>query len=190
MKKRSIDHISQKQLITSLYITQLFVVVLACVIGVFLFQDVKSFMNLFSVELKWIVVACVLSIIVVGLDIFMWNFLPKKYYDDGGINEKLFYRLPVYKIAIIALLVAICEEILFRAVLQTHIGLVLTSFIFAFVHFRYLKKWFLFMNVILLSFVIGLLYEVSNHQMVPVIVLHFCIDFFLGVYIAQKSYRN
>ena len=190
MKKQSINDISQKQLLNALYITQLFVIILASIIGFYLFNDFNHFIRLFTIEIKWIVCAVILSIIIVIIDIMIWTYLPRSYYDDGGINEKLFYRLPISKIAMIALLVSICEELLFRAVLQTHFGLVITSCIFALIHIRYLKKWVLLLNVIILSFVIGLLYEVSNHQIIPVILLHFLIDFILGIYIAQKSLRN
>lgn len=184
--KQIINKISQKQLILSLYITQLLNIIIAILLSLFLFSTLESFLDLFAGTIKWNVIAILFSFVVVCFDWIMWRLLPPSYYDDGGINKKLFTGLPVYKVAAISFIVAVCEEILFRGVLQTHFGLVVTSIIFAVVHFRYLKKWFLFVNVILLSFGIGLLYELSNHQLIPVIILHFFIDFLLGVIIAKQ----
>lgn len=184
--KQIINKISQNQLILSLYLTQLLNIIIAILLSLFLFSNTQSFLDLFVIEMKWIVIAVIFSLIIVGFDWTMWRLLPPSYYDDGGINKKLFTGLPVYKVAVISLIVAVCEEILFRGVLQTHIGLVLTSVIFALVHVRYLKKWFLFVNVVLLSFGIGFLYELSNHQLIPVIILHFFIDFLLGIIIAKQ----
>ena len=74
--------------------------------------------------------------------------LPFRYYDDGGLNERIFRGRSVIEIAVISSVVSIAEEILFRGVIQTHVGLILSSIIFAFVHFRYLFNGYLFLNVI------------------------------------------
>ena len=45
-------------------------------------------------------------------------------------------------------------------------------------------------NVVLLSFWVGLLYEWSGQKLLPVIVMHFTIDFLLGLYISRNSPQN
>ncbi|MFK4997731.1 hypothetical protein ACI2OX_10440 [Bacillus sp. N9] len=60
----------------------------------------------------WIFIGIVSGLTVAVIDLILWKILPNKYYDDGGINEKLFQNMPVWKIALIALLVACSEEIL------------------------------------------------------------------------------
>jgi len=77
---------------------------------------------------------------------------------------------------------------LFRGVIQQHTNVWIASLIFALVHYRYLFNPFLFFNVTLLSFLIGLLYEYTANLYVT-ITAHFIIDFLLGIYIKVK-YRK
>src|SRR5690625_262268 len=82
----------------------------------------------------------------------------------------------------ISLFVAVFELILFRFVLQTVFGYFIASTIFVLVHVRYLKKPVLFVSVLLLSFYIGYLFEVTGNLFVTMIA-HFTIDFLLGLII-------
>ncbi len=116
------------------------------------------------------------------------KFLPDHYYDDGGINERIFQNRSVFHIVIISALVAFCEEVLFRGVIQTHFGLVVSSIIFALIHFRYLFNWFLFLNVVLLSFFIGYIYMITDNLSVTIF-MHFLIDCLLGLTIRLKHYK-
>lgn len=129
------------------------------------------------------------GIIVVLFDLFMMRVTPSSYQDDGGINERIFSSLSYSMIFVVALVVAISEELLFRGVLQTHLGLLWTSIIFAAVHYRYLFNWFLFLNVLVLSFFIGFLFEWTNNLLVT-ITAHFLIDFILGVLIRKKQAKR
>ncbi|WP_313888844.1 CPBP family intramembrane glutamic endopeptidase [Peribacillus sp. TH24] len=119
----------------------------------------------------------------------MMRVTPSSYQDDGGINERIFSSLSYPMIFVVALVVAISEELLFRGVLQTHLGLLWTSIIFAAVHYRYLFNWFLFLNVLVLSFFIGFLFEWTNNLLVT-ITAHFLIDFILGVLIRRKQAKR
>ncbi|MEK1830639.1 CPBP family intramembrane glutamic endopeptidase [Priestia megaterium] len=69
--------------------------------------------------------------------------VPEHLYDDGGINERLFANRSVPHLILICIIVACSEEILFRGVIQVQFGLFWASIVFALVHIRYLKKWFL-----------------------------------------------
>jgi membrane protease YdiL (CAAX protease family) len=111
--------------------------------------------------------------------------LPKAYYDDGGVNERIFRRLTVPNIFFITMLVACAEELLFRGIIQSCFGLIAASFIFAAVHIRYWKHWYLIVNVVLLSFWLGLVYELSNENLLSTMMMHFTIDFLLGIRIKK-----
>ena len=89
----------------------------------------------------------------------------------------------------IAAVVAIGEEILFRGVIQTHFGLIAIELIFALVHYRYLFNWFLFVNIIALSFLIGFIYLQTENILVTIF-MHFLIDFLIGCIIRYKYIKK
>ena len=119
----------------------------------FLFDDLAEFTALFIWDLQQIILwGGIAGVAVVLLDLILMKLLPSHYYDDGGLNERIFRNRSISQIAFIAAIVAIPEEILFRGMIQTHFGLISSSIIFAIVHYRYLFNWYLFLNVIGLSF--------------------------------------
>src|SRR5699024_3011995 len=119
------------------------------------------------------------------INIILDKFVPKQFLDDGGINEKLFSNQSVYSIFIIAAVVAISEELLFRGVVQTTYGYLFASLLFAAIHIRYLMKLVLLLGVLGTSFYIVYLYELSYHLNVT-ITAHSIIDFILGLIIKFK----
>jgi membrane protease YdiL (CAAX protease family) len=131
----------------------------------------------------------VAGIAVVLLDIILMRILPASYYDDGGLNERIFRNRNIVHIAFIAAVVAFCEEVLFRGIIQTHVGLVFSSIIFAIVHYRYLFNWFLFLNIIVLSFFIGYLFLLTGNLWVTIF-MHFIIDFLLGILIRNRNNKQ
>lgn len=126
------------------------------------------------------------ALVVIFIELVIIYITPKKWWDDGGINELIFKNESVSFIFIFTLTVAICEEFLFRGVVQTTFGYVFASVLFAVVHIRYLKKPLLFFAVLFLSFYIGWVYEHTANLIVP-IVMHFFIDFLLGLVIRLKK---
>lgn len=78
---------------------------------------------------------------------------------------------------------------LFRGVLQTHIGLWAASLIFAALHFRYLSKWLLFIMVTAISFLLGLMYEWTGNLFVPM-TAHFIIDAVFACQICFEHVRR
>jgi len=182
-----IKQLTQSQLIFHLYFTQILVISIAIILSFFIFPDFAAYFSLFHWDIKWIGIGVVNGIIIVIIDLILMNKLPKRYYDDGGINEKIFTGLPVWKIAWLALVIGIAEELLFRGVIQTKFGLIIASVIFALIHIRYWTHWFLLANVIVLSFWIGLIYQWSGGQIIPVIAMHFTIDFLLGIYVSKNG---
>lgn len=194
MKKKYeeiIKELSDRELMFHLYVTQIVLLVISLVLGWILFDSFSSFAELFKWEDRHIwTIGGVAGLVVVLFDLLLMRILPPSYYDDGGLNERLFHNKSVLQIAIIAAMVSISEEVLFRGVIQTHFGLVVTSILFALIHYRYLFNWFLFLNITLLSFLIGFIYDVTGNLLVTIF-MHFLIDFMLGTIIKLKStYRK
>lgn len=175
-----IKNSTDKELLSSLYLTQILLIVISIIFGVFLFNNLGEFFRIFVwVDPNILRVGGTAGIFVVFLDLSLMKVLPRHYYDDGGLNQRIFNNRPILHIAFIALLVAISEEIFFRGIIQTHFGLVFSSILFAMVHVRYLFNWFLFMNVTILSFFIGYIYLLTDNLLVTIF-MHFIIDFLLG----------
>ncbi len=186
MKNRQaeiIRELSSRELLFHLYLTQLILFIISCTAVYFLFDQLSSFLHLFQYDLWWIAIGAINGVAVVIIDIVLMSYLPDRYYDDGGLNEKLFSTMPGWQIPVVALVVAISEELLFRGVIQTTFGIVVATLIFALVHTRYLSHWFLLTNIIVLSFWIGFIYQLSGEQLLPVMAMHFTIDCLLGFYI-------
>ena len=178
-----IGQMSTKELTFHLLVSQCILLIIALIIGIFLFNHLSAFFSLFRLEWSIITLGLTSGILVVLIDVFLMKILPKHYYDDGGINERIFANRSVASIALLSIIIAFSEEILFRGVLQTHFGLIITSIIFAIVHVRYWSHWFLITNVLVLSFWIGLVYEFSGNNLLVPITMHFTIDFLLGLVI-------
>ncbi|WCK56040.1 CPBP family intramembrane metalloprotease [Aneurinibacillus sp. Ricciae_BoGa-3] len=176
--------LSQRVLLLNVYISQgiLFVIGL---LGVFVFYmrkgmvltDLFSFGNIRPA----ILLGAAAAGAVVAAEAAMIRVLPPQTFDDGGLNELLFKGLPYWHIAFIALVVAFCEELLFRGVMQPNLGLWATSALFALIHVRYLKKWVMFVTVLTVSLLLGWLYNRTG-SIWSVITAHFLIDFILGCF--------
>jgi uncharacterized protein len=189
-QKELIEQMTDKDIFIALLITQCFLLTISAIFVIILFKDISTFFSLFQWNDWRIFTYGVTSgLLVVGIDIYLMKNLPKHYYDDGGINEKIFKHRSIGEIAILAAIISICEEIFFRGVIQTNFGIMIASVIFALVHYRYLFHWFLFLNIMLLSFYIGLLYEWTGNLMVT-ITMHFITDFLLGVLYKRKGGEN
>ncbi|MCM3692880.1 CPBP family intramembrane glutamic endopeptidase [Neobacillus niacini] len=180
-----IKGLTDRELLFHLYMTQIILLVITIGLGILLF-DQFSFMKAIDFSDKKIfLIGVPAGVAVVILDILLMKWLPSSYYDDGGLNNRIFKNRSILHIAWIAAVVAISEELLFRGVIQTKVGLILASLIFAIIHYRYLFNWFLFTNIVILSFFIGYMYEWSNNLALT-IVMHFTIDFLLGIYIKYR----
>ena len=188
-KQKVIQQLSDKQLYHHVLLTQLILIVIAVVLGIFLFQDFQSFLTVLKLDFFVVLIGVVAGLLVVTIDIWLMKALPKQYYDDGGVNEKLFSSLSPAKIVFLTLCIAISEEVLFRGVIHTNSGIVVASFVFAFVHFRYFAHWFLALNILILSFFIGGIYEWTE-SLWATIILHFIVDCILGLYLLKLSRHN
>ncbi|WP_102345737.1 CPBP family intramembrane glutamic endopeptidase [Bacillus sp. Marseille-P3661] len=185
-----IKNMKDTEVLVHLYLTQAIILVLAGIMGYFLFEDLHAFQQIWKWDIKEILLyGGGSAIIVIIIDYTLMKFVPKNMYDDGGINEKVFQQRPVWSIFIISLVVAFTEEIFFRGVIQTHFGYITASIIFAILHIRYLYKWLLFTIVVGLSFFIGWIYIVTNNLWVTIFA-HFLIDFVFALIIRIQYLRD
>jgi membrane protease YdiL (CAAX protease family) len=189
MKKKYfelINGLTDKDLLFHLYMTQVILCGISLLLGFIFFDHLSYLENITFDDSRVFTIGIPAGLTVVLLDILLMKWLPTSFYDDGGLNERIFKNRNIFHILIIALFVAFSEELLFRGIIQTKVGLIFASIIFAIIHYRYLFNWFLFVNIVVLSFFIGLIYDWTNNLLVT-IVMHFVIDFLLGVYIKCKS---
>ena len=181
-----IKELSDKQLIKHLYLTQFLLLIIACILHTFIFKS-STLKELFIVDIGDFFLGLAAGMAVVLVDIIMLNLLPAEYNDDGGLNDRIFSARNPLHIAFIAFVVAFVEEILFRGIIQTNLGLLLSSIIFAVIHYRYLFNRFLFANIIILSLMIGVLFQWTGNILVTII-MHFIIDFLLGIIIRYQLF--
>ncbi|MFC7371209.1 CPBP family intramembrane glutamic endopeptidase [Fictibacillus iocasae] len=188
MNQRNVQHLTAKELIWNVYVSQLIFLAAAVLLSIF-----------FELEQPWRVpqqdglgfipvvlasVACALF-----LSLAMKKRLVRDKWDDGGINEILFSSLSGWHIWLMAAVIAFCEEYLFRGALQPLIGITGSSLIFAFLHFRYVNKPYLLLFVVLLSLWLGVLYEYSGTIWMPFL-FHFLFDAISGMLLAKESKKN
>jgi uncharacterized protein len=181
-----IKELTDKELIRHLYLTQIILLVLSLGLSVFLFKGFTYWQQFHLVDIHIVTIGLSAGLMVVIIDFLFTKWLPSSYYDDGGLNERIFRHQSVFHIFVMTLFVAFSEEMLFRGIIQTKMGLILSCIIFAVVHYRYLFNWFLFINIVLLSFLIGFIFAWTDNLAVT-IVMHFVIDFFSGIQIKWKN---
>lgn len=182
-----IRQLSSADLKRSVLYTQLLLFSLSIVLSLFLFNTFTDWFKLFTLNVSEIFYYGVIpAFLIIIIDVILDKFIPNRFLDDGGINEKLFSGQSTFSIFIITATVAIAEELLFRGVIQSTFGYVFASLLFALIHIRYLKKPILLIVIIGLSFYIGYLFEVTQNLNVT-ITTHFLIDFILGLLIKYKT---
>lgn len=185
-----VKRMSDKELLYHLYVSQLLFLLVAVVLAFFLFEGWNEFLLLLEWDIQEIfIIGSFVGIAVVLIDLFLMKYVPRHLMDDGGINEKMFQKRSVIHIVGLALLIASVEELLFRGVIQTHFGIWIASIIFAIMHIRYLHKWLLLVSVILLSFLLGFLYEWTENLLVT-IWAHFIIDVLLALKIRSEYIKK
>lgn len=192
MKKKYnelIISLTDKDLLFHLYMTQIILLAISFILGFLLFDHFSYLSKIHLNDVNIAIIGIPAGVAVVIIDIVLMKLLPASFYDDGGLNERIFRKRSFLHIIVIAGLVAFSEELLFRGIIQTRVGLIFASIIFAIIHYRYLFNWFLFLNIILLSFVIGMIYEWTDNLAVT-IVMHFVIDFLLGIYIKLRRIKT
>jgi uncharacterized protein len=174
-----VHELDDRLLLLNLYLTQ-GLTLLAGLIWIWL-QGRNPFALLVLPEgWQWLWWSAGLAVAVVLIDIAVSQFVPEDMTDDGGMNEKLFGKRPVWHIVVICLIVGICEELLFRGAVQHAFGPYWTSILFAAIHVRYLRHWLPTLMVFLISYALGTVYEWTGTLWAP-IAAHFFIDLIMGL---------
>ncbi|WP_010530843.1 CPBP family intramembrane glutamic endopeptidase [Lentibacillus jeotgali] len=178
-----VKQLTDKELTKQLIFSQSLLLILSIFLSILLFDNVSDWFDYFSIDINdFIYYGLVPGFIIVAVDLLLMYIFPKRYYDDGGINDRIFKNRPISGTFSIALMVSITEELLFRGVIQTVFGYLAASILFALVHIRYLKKPVLLISVLFVSFYIGYIF-VLTENLLTTIIAHFTVDFVLGIII-------
>ncbi|WP_226666912.1 CPBP family intramembrane glutamic endopeptidase [Metabacillus litoralis] len=178
-----IKKLTDKQIVQNLYFTQFLLLFLSLILSFILFDRFEDFLNLFQLKNMTIIYYGIgVALLVIILDSLIFKYAPKYLIDDGGINEKIFSKRSILHIIFLTALIAFSEELLFRGVLQTNLGIWIASIIFAILHFRYLSKWLLFLMVMSISFLLGVFYDMTG-SLYTTIIAHFLIDLVFAIQI-------
>ncbi len=184
-QKISVADLDDRTLLINLYATQALTLLIGAVI--LLFQKdhiVRAAVSAFDGS-KIMLWGGAFALIVLLGDWLMSRWVPDHVSDDGGVNRKIFRRRPLWHIAVICLVVAFCEEILFRGAIQHWLGPYWTSILFAAIHIRYLQHWIMTGMVFGVSYGLGWIYIQTGSLLTP-IVAHFIIDFAMGCIIRYR----
>lgn len=173
--------LSERLLLVNLYLTQGLTLFIGLIILFFQKRNPFSLLQ-FPEQLNFLWWALGLAGVMFLVDLIISRLVPEDAMDDGGINELLFKARPVWHIAVISIVVAICEELLFRGAIQHGLGPYWTSILFALIHIRYLRHWIPTGWVFISSYGLGYIYLQSGSLWAP-IVCHFLIDFISGLVI-------
>jgi membrane protease YdiL (CAAX protease family) len=185
IKKIKLEDISDQTLFLNLYITQIATLLIGVII--ILFQE-QSLLEALKVTdgIKVLLWGSGLAVVIIAANWGVAKVVPEDILDDGGINERLFGSRSLMQIALLSLLVAICEELLFRGAIQYILGPYWTSILFAAIHVRYLKHWVMTGFVFGSSYALGWVYVQTDTLWTPILA-HFLIDFILGCMIRFRK---
>lgn len=185
--KADLRHLDDRTLLFNLYLTQALVLLVALLL---LWWQRRSPVLLFAAGDVASVAAAARGVAVaaavLAVDAVLSRMAPDVMTDQTGLNEKLFARRPLWHMALICLVVSVCEELLFRGALQHWIGNYWTSVLFAAIHFRYLRHWLPTLAVFAISYVLGWLH-LSTGSLIAPIAAHFLIDFANGYVLRRKA---
>lgn len=182
-----IKQMSSEQLKQQIIFSQLIFLCIGIILSYFLFDNMVDWLDYFNWDTKQLLFYGVIpGLLIVLIDLLIMKYVPKRFHDDGGINEKIFRNRTITDIFIIAFVVAVSEELLFRGVIQSVFGYVFASTLFALIHFRYLKIPVLLISILFISFYIGYLFKITGNLFVT-ITAHFIVDFLLGLFIRFKK---
>jgi len=178
IRKVTVDQLNDKMLLANLYVTQ----ALTLIIGIvwLLFQRRNPLeLLIFPTTYEFAIWGAGLALLVLLFDLSISRFVPEEAADDGGVNERIFRARPVWHIAVISFVVAVCEELLFRGAVQHAFGPYWTSILFAAIHVRYLRHWIPTGMVFSISYGLGWIMEYTGTLWTPILA-HFLVDFIMG----------
>ncbi|MCX7699227.1 MAG: CPBP family intramembrane metalloprotease [Candidatus Goldbacteria bacterium] len=183
------DKKPKKLLYTILFVGELFLVFAAIIILTIKKQSFISIFNLHQTPNIFILFLIITVAFTIAISISFSVIKLHLFKDIKIVIEEIInsFNLNVFDIFIISLLAGVCEEILFRGVLQPMLGIWITSFIFILLHGYFNPfNWHMSVFGILmfcLSMIIGLIY--IKYGLVAAIIFHIVYDF-----IAFSSFKK
>ncbi|GGF75450.1 CAAX amino protease [Paenibacillus albidus] len=184
LKKVDPQQLTDRVLLLNLYITQGLTLIIGLIWILFQKRNPIHVLN-FPENVQFVAWGLGLAGVMLIVDFFLTYIVPEDSMDDGGINEMLFRNRPVWHIVLIAAVVSVCEELLFRGAIQHAFGPYWTSILFAVIHIRYLRHWVPTGWVFLSSYGLGYIYIQSGTLWAPIL-CHFFIDLFSGLVIRYR----
>ncbi|ETT44129.1 type II CAAX endopeptidase family protein [Paenibacillus sp. FSL R7-0204] len=184
IKKADPQQLTDKLLLINLYITQGLTLFIGLIWILLQKRNPIHILN-FPDSVHFVYWGLGLAVIMLAVDFLLTHIVPEDSMDDGGINELLFGKRPLWHIVVISAVVAVCEELLFRGAIQHSLGPYWTSILFAVIHVRYLRHWIPTGWVFLSSYGLGLIYIHSGSLWAPIL-CHFLIDLFSGMVIRYR----
>lgn len=186
IRKKSIEDMNPKEIRLNLYITQVIVICMGILLAYIFFPSMDTFLSLWNWDFSSIFfigggVACM----IVLLDYIAMHLFPESWFDDGGINNRMFQGMSVIHVLVVTVLIGTAEEFLFRGVIQTYFGLIFASVVFAILHIRYITKPFLFCFVLLISIVFGYVFQYTGNLLITIFA-HFLVDFIMGLQLRNQ----
>lgn len=181
VKRVDPSQLNDRMLLVNLYLTQGLTLFIGLIILFFQKRNPLYVLN-WPENVNFLYWGVGLAVIMFGADMILSHFGSEDSMDDGGINELLFRERPVWHIVVIAAIVALCEELLFRGAIQHGIGPYWTSILFAVIHVRYLRHWLPTAWVFASSYGLGFIYIYTGTIWAPIL-CHFLIDLVSGLVI-------
>lgn len=181
LKQVTPDQLTDKLLLINLYITQGITFIIGLVWILLQGRNPIEVLN-FPSSVQFVIWGLGLAGVMLICDFLLTWVVKEGSMDDGGINDMLFRKRPVWHIVLISAMVAVCEELLFRGAIQHAFGPYWTSILFALIHIRYLRHWIPTGWVFLSSYGLGYIYMVTGTLWAPIL-CHFVIDLFSGLVI-------
>lgn len=105
--------LNDRLLLINLYLTQGLTLFIGLVILIFQKRNPIHLFN-FPKSVEFLYWGAGLAAVMFVADMLLSRFISEESMDDGGINSLLFRNRPIWHIAVISAIVAICEELLFR----------------------------------------------------------------------------
>ncbi|WP_072916451.1 CPBP family intramembrane glutamic endopeptidase [Desulforamulus aeronauticus] len=168
---------SRNVILKAAYLSQL--IILLCGLAALWFFYVRqgtTWQAIYQMDKFWLVFGygSLTAAVLVVMQVLLVTLVPPRFLMDDGTNRVL-YTFSYPNILLLMGFGAFAEETLFRAALQPKLGIFLTSVLFALIHTRYVKKWVLLLVTLIMSSVLGWLYDKTQIIWTP-IWAHFLIN--------------
>lgn len=105
IQRRSVEDMSPKEIRLNLYITQLIIISIGCLLAYILFPGKEEFSNLWKWEpFSILFIGGGIACGIVLVDYLAMQILPESWFDDGGINDRMFRGMSVMQLLVVTFL--------------------------------------------------------------------------------------